>query len=104
MQDWCRDTFRTIIEVCDDALVNDTYGGAFVESNKDYGCVEWWIGTTAQARAAMRKFSTEANETMPALLTDQDVQREMKKFLERIEPDLPRMVRGLASNSSVTGL
>ena len=80
---WCRDTFRELLFTCNPAPGNEVYGGAFVESNINYGCVRWWIGAdSTQPLQAMARGSQE--------LTGSDLQTHLDN-LDAMEPELPRL-------------
>lgn len=91
LRDWCTDTMRAIIIVCDEAVLDDTYGGAFIEENSDYGYVMWWIGTDSTASIA----STFAagGTSNGVVVTDLREQQAIKAMLNEVEPHLPRIVR-----------
>ncbi|KAK4105356.1 hypothetical protein N658DRAFT_116548 [Parathielavia hyrcaniae] len=93
MRGWCTDTFRMIILICDEGIVSDTYGGAFVESSPDYGCVRWWIGTSAQAQAQAAMFRFSGNSDNGTPITDAETQRVINEYLDQMEPQLPKLVR-----------
>ncbi|KFY16330.1 hypothetical protein V492_01416 [Pseudogymnoascus sp. VKM F-4246] len=92
LTDWCRDSFREIIIWCDDSIESDTYGGAYIESNSDYGCVMWWIGTSELDTSSANNFAANGASN-GVLVTDVQQQQSIKAMLDAVEPHLPRIVR-----------
>lgn len=93
MRDWCTDTYRTIILTCDGGVVTDTYGGAFVESNTNYGCVEWWIGTSSSAAAAVKALAVDEGINGTTVVSSPAQQKVIKEYLDKMASELPRMRR-----------
>ncbi len=90
LRDWCVDTFKTLILACDNP--DDAYGGAFVEKNDGYGCVEWWLGTSALSSSTKRIKAREGEEPWHEVTDGQEL-AEVAEMLARVEPTLPRLAR-----------
>ncbi|KAF2734823.1 hypothetical protein EJ04DRAFT_492871 [Polyplosphaeria fusca] len=103
MRDFCTDTYREIILTCDKAIVTDTYGGAFVESNTQFGCVRWWIGTSPTSLRAAEAFALDApsNGTNSTVITNPTQQQMISEWLDGIEDELPMMRRPKSNGTRV---
>jgi chitinase len=95
MYDFCIDTFwNGIVAGCDGVNDGPYFGGAFVEKNSVFGCVQWWVGTLPSNSAQLSK---RLNPTLDGVvhITDLAEQQALEEFLERMEPDLPMIVRAV---------
>ncbi|KAF2117934.1 hypothetical protein BDV96DRAFT_644271 [Lophiotrema nucula] len=93
MRDWCTDTFRQIILQCDQAIEDDTYGGAFVESDADYGCVEWWIGTQQSTAKELKALAVKEPVNGTTIVSTPEQKQVVLDFLAGLQDEVPKMRR-----------
>ncbi|KFY05268.1 hypothetical protein O988_00131 [Pseudogymnoascus sp. VKM F-3808] len=89
---WCTETYRAIIIKCDQESITDTYGGAFIEENSDYGCVTWWIGSDYST--SMASTFAAGGTSHGVVVTDLREQQAIQAMIDDVEPHLSRIVRG----------
>ncbi|RYO82678.1 hypothetical protein DL766_008243 [Monosporascus sp. MC13-8B] len=92
MGEWCIDTISIMLLSCDLPLGEPYCGGAFVD-NADYGCVRWWMG--ADTLVPFPQVPDQGPQPLPP--SEQEAHLGQ---VSELEPQLPRIARGLRSRNS----